>query len=84
MAQAMAQPAPQDTKIERMYKLKVARQAVLDVHRTTQVGESADFAEDQRKAQLRESEIAQQAHSEEELADQGAEAEAQEYDRVFQ
>jgi hypothetical protein len=57
MAQAMAQPAPRDTKIERMYKLKVARQAVLDVHRTTQVGESADFAEDQRKAQLRESEV---------------------------
>ena len=57
MAQTVTPPAPSDTKVQRMYKLKVARQAVMDVHRTTQVGESADFAEDQRKAQLREKEV---------------------------
>ncbi len=57
MAAAPAYPAQLDTKLQRMYKLRAARAAMMDVHRTTQQGESHDFAQDQHKAQLREQEV---------------------------
>ena len=52
-----AAPAQLDTKLQRMYKLRAARAAMMDVHETTQQGESHDFAKDQEKAQLREAEV---------------------------
>jgi hypothetical protein len=54
---APSHPAQLDTKLQRMYKLRAARKAMIDVHRTTQQGESHDFAKDQEKAKLRESEV---------------------------
>jgi hypothetical protein len=56
-AAAPAHPAALDSKLQRMYKLKAARAAMIDVHTTTQQAESHDFAKDQRKAQLREKEV---------------------------
>jgi hypothetical protein len=62
-AAAPARPAQLDTKQQRMYKLRAARAAMMDVHTTTQQGESHDFAQDQAKAQLREKEVGPDAHA---------------------
>ena len=57
MARAVPDSVQPDTKVERMKKLRAAREAMISVHTTTQQGERADFVNNQHKAQLRENEV---------------------------